>query len=90
MAQTVLLWTRLARISRDMALAAAADQAMEFLKATQDLNSRNPGLRGGIRGSFPVNGAYCRYRLPNWATKFFIDAVIQTSAPDPAKAVFKG
>jgi hypothetical protein len=43
---------------------------------TQDCTSPNGGLRGGIRGSFPVNGAYGRYRVLNWATKFFVDALM--------------
>ena len=30
--------------------------------------------RGAVKGSFPVNGEYCRFQYPNWACKFFIDA----------------
>jgi hypothetical protein len=30
--------------------------------------------RGGIKGSFPVNGGYGTYEYLNWAAKFFIDA----------------
>jgi len=30
--------------------------------------------RGGVKGSFPVDGAYGRYQYLNWACKFFIDA----------------
>jgi len=33
-----------------------------------------PGVRGGIRGSFPVNGSYGRYEFLNWAVKFAIDS----------------
>lgn len=32
------------------------------------------GIRGGVRGSFPVDGAYGRYEYLNWAAKFFIDS----------------
>lgn len=31
-------------------------------------------LRGGVKGSFPVDGAYGRFQYLNWATKFFIDS----------------
>jgi hypothetical protein len=31
-------------------------------------------IRGGVKGSFPIDGAYCSYEYPNWAAKFFIDA----------------
>ena len=30
--------------------------------------------RGGIKGSFPVNGDYGQWEYLNWAAKFFIDA----------------
>jgi len=30
--------------------------------------------RGAVKGSFPVDGGYCPYQFPNWATKFCIDA----------------
>lgn len=33
-----------------------------------------PGLRGGVKGSFPVNGDYGQYECLNWAAKFAIDA----------------
>jgi hypothetical protein len=32
-----------------------------------------PGIRGGIKGSFPVWGEYCPYQYINWACKFFVD-----------------
>ncbi len=33
-----------------------------------------PGIRGGVKGSFPVNGGYGTYQYLNWACKFFLDA----------------
>ncbi|MDW7711866.1 MAG: prenyltransferase/squalene oxidase repeat-containing protein [Deferrisomatales bacterium] len=33
-----------------------------------------PDVRGGVKGSFPVDGAYGRYQYLNWAAKFLIDA----------------
>jgi hypothetical protein len=33
-------------------------------------------IRGALKGSFPIYGAYCRYEYPNWATKFFVDALM--------------
>ncbi len=33
-----------------------------------------PGVRGGVKGSFPVQGAYGQYEFLNWAVKFVIDA----------------
>jgi hypothetical protein len=31
-------------------------------------------IRGGIKGSFPVDGDYGRFEYLNWAAKFFIDS----------------
>jgi hypothetical protein len=33
-----------------------------------------PELRGGVKGAFPVDGAYGEYEFLNWAAKFCIDA----------------
>ncbi len=43
---------------------------------TQNRTSTDLGLRGGIKGSSPFDGAYGRYELLNWAAKFFIDALL--------------
>ncbi|MBK7856032.1 MAG: hypothetical protein IPJ79_15145 [Bacteroidetes bacterium] len=31
---------------------------------------------GGVSGSWPLNGRYCAYDIPNWAAKFFMDALM--------------
>jgi hypothetical protein len=89
MAQISRVWSRLQTLTPDPTLAAATRRVNGFLCATQDCRSRPGGLRGGIRGSFPVNGAYCRYRVPNWAAKFFIDALMSARAGG-AMPPFKG
>ncbi|MEO7862887.1 MAG: hypothetical protein ABIU05_21105, partial [Nitrospirales bacterium] len=33
-----------------------------------------PSVRGGIKGSFPVDGLYGTYEYLNWACKFFVDS----------------
>jgi hypothetical protein len=32
------------------------------------------GVNGGVKGSFPVDGAYNPYMYLNWAAKFLIDS----------------
>jgi hypothetical protein len=32
--------------------------------------------KGGVPGSYPFWGKYMIFRQPNWATKFFIDAIL--------------
>jgi hypothetical protein len=54
----------------------AASRLNDFLCRVQDTSSASEGLRGGVRGSFPIYGAYGRWRVLNWATKFFLDALI--------------
>jgi hypothetical protein len=51
-----------------------------FLKRTQNRRSPEPGLRGGIKGAWPVSGAYGAYEVLNWATKFFADALMRHEA----------
>jgi hypothetical protein len=34
----------------------------------------DPDVRGAVKGSFPINGAYDPWEYPNWATKFMIDS----------------
>src|SRR2546427_10136533 len=53
---------------------------LRFLKRTQNRRSREPGLRGGIKGSWPVGGDYGAYEVLNWATKFFADALMRHEA----------
>lgn len=36
---------------------------------------KNPNKQGGLPGSAPLWGPYLRLRYPNWAAKFFLDAV---------------
>lgn len=51
----------------------AARSALTYVRRTV-LVSGHPDRVGGIKGSFPVYGAYGRYEYLNWGVKFFIDA----------------
>ena len=57
-----------------------APAVLGFLKRTQNRHGREPGVRGGIKGSWPVGGAYGAYEVLNWATKFFVDALMRHEA----------
>jgi uncharacterized protein YyaL (SSP411 family) len=82
MAQTSIVWQRLDRLDGKTRYSDAVRRVHTFLKRTQNLKTRRPGIRGGIRGSFPINGQYLRYKVPNWAAKFFIDALLLEEYPD--------
>jgi len=49
---------------------------MSFVKATQRLDDEDPNIVGAIAGSYPILGNYMTGGYPNWATKYFIDALL--------------
>lgn len=83
-AQMANNWMRLYEIRGDESWLARVPQVLQFLKSTQNRTSRNPGLRGGIKGSSPIDGGYGSYEILNWATKFFADALLRHERIQPA------
>jgi len=79
-AQMANNWMRLAVITGDPKWLEPVPAVLGFLKRTQNRRSREPGLRGGIKGSWPVGGDYGAYEVLNWATKFFADALMRHEA----------
>jgi hypothetical protein len=74
--QMALLWLRFYGLSGDISYLDAARKAIAFVAATQNLRTSNPNIRGAIAGSHPIYGRYERLKYPNWAAKFFIDALL--------------
>ncbi len=79
-AQMANNWIRLAVITGDRTWLEPVPAVLGFLKRTQNRCSREPGLRGGIKGAWPVGGDYGAYEVLNWATKFFADALMRHEA----------
>jgi len=75
--QMALIWFRLHGLSRNLRLVNAALKAIDLVKLAQPMRNPNPGLFGGIPGSDPVHGSYIEGAVPNWAAKFFIDALLE-------------
>jgi folate-dependent phosphoribosylglycinamide formyltransferase PurN len=75
-AQLALIWLRLYARDGDARLLSAALKAIDLVKAAQPLHNADPGIRGGIPGSDPVWGGYVSLAVPNWAAKFFVDALL--------------
>jgi hypothetical protein len=75
-AQMAIVWQRLAYEAGDCSLLPAAEKTNRFNIAVQDISARDPGIRGGIPGSYPRGGGYMTHRYPNWAAKFFMDALM--------------
>lgn len=85
-AQMALCWQRLHHLGGEPKFKAAARRAIEYVKRTQQLGSSDPVVNGAIPGSSPIWGAYSRFEFPNWAAKFFADALLMELAPDPVPA----
>lgn len=71
--QVAHCWFLLARLTRDEKFLRAGKLANRFVRRTMRLDGPE-GIRGGVKGSFPVWGEYLSYEYPNWAAKFFLDA----------------
>jgi hypothetical protein len=73
--QVAACWLLLHADSGEARYADAARRANEFTRRTIRLDGP-PGIRGGVKGAFPVNGRYGRLQYLNWAVKFAIDAFL--------------
>jgi hypothetical protein len=74
-AQMALVWDRLDRHSPDPTLRAAAQLVLDRARGEQVRRTRSPDLHGALAGSAPAWGDYIRLGYPNWAAKFYIDAL---------------
>jgi Pectic acid lyase len=75
-AQTAVVWFRLFELTGADRYLEAARRITRYLKATQDLSNRNLGVRGGIKGSYPIWGEYLAYHYPSWAANFFVTSLM--------------
>ena len=75
-AQLAVIGYRLGEIVGETKYVQAADRLVDFLKATQRLDTGNPAIDGALPGSFPIFGDYMKGGYPNWATKYLLDALI--------------
>ncbi len=87
-AQTSIVFSELEQQTGDRRYAHAAEVANRYLMARHDISNRDPSLRGGVAGSWPVWAwrSYGKLHVLNWATKFFVDALLLRSTPRQAMA----
>jgi hypothetical protein len=75
-AQIVLVWICIhSNIAENKEYMGRVRDEIQNIKRYQRIN--HTSLHGSIKGSHPVWGEYMRFRYPNWAAKFFIDALLQ-------------
>jgi uncharacterized protein YyaL (SSP411 family) len=77
-AQIASVWWTLGEVTGDADLQDRARRLCGVVMRAQNRAARDPGLRGGVKGSFPIDGGYGRYEVLNWPTKFFADALLLT------------
>jgi hypothetical protein len=71
--QIVICWLILYKETGDLRYRDAAFSVNSFVRRTVKITGRIE-IKGGVKGSLPINGEYSAYEYPNWANKFFIDA----------------
>ncbi|MGD2064443.1 MAG: terpene cyclase/mutase family protein [Nitrospirota bacterium] len=82
-AQMCINWLRLRRVTGAEDLVEPARRGIDYLKANQRRRGRVE-VAGAIAGSMPIWGGYSRFEYPNWAAKFFADALLMDLGFDGA------
>ncbi len=75
-AQLGIIWLKLFKQTGDARYLNGALKILDYVKSTQSLTAGNLGIRGAVPGSSPCWGKYNPFSFPNWATKFFADALM--------------
>ncbi len=76
-AQLAIVWARLFAITGQPQWKEGVDRMTAWLMAVQQLSIAGPpDAHGAISGSFPLWGRYEKFAFPNWAQKYFADALL--------------
>ena len=76
-AQMANIWLRLHEITRDRQWLEPVDVVLRFLKSTQNRTTQDPGVRGGLKASFPVGAGNDSYQVLSSATAGFAESLIR-------------
>jgi len=75
-AQMGIIWLRLSQACDLKALEQNADAGIRYLKTNQRITGKKDHRDGAIAGSAPIWGRYSMFEYPNWAAKFYADALM--------------
>jgi rhamnogalacturonyl hydrolase YesR len=75
-AQLAIILLKLHKRKGDSEYFIAAKRINKYLKCRQQLKAWSKNIRGAIAGSYPIWGKYLHFTYPNWAAKFFVDALL--------------
>jgi glycosyltransferase involved in cell wall biosynthesis len=76
LAQTAIVWKRLATLEDGGKWMRAARGLDEFLLSVQNKDTRQETC-GALAGSEPFSGRYIPRAFPNWAAKFYLDSLLE-------------
>ena len=76
LAQMTVIWQRLRDAVDESQLGMRTSSALRYLKQRQRIGNKGGPEDGSIAGSAPIWGRYSMFEFPNWATKFFADALM--------------
>ena len=80
--QMSIIWQKLFLATKEEKFIQAARKSNNYMKKVQKLDSPNPAIKGAIPGAFPIYGWYAPFCFPNWAAKFFVDALMLELKPE--------
>jgi hypothetical protein len=75
-AQLALVFFELFQLTHLGSYKTTAEEFLDQVARAQQLCDPSAPYHGAIAGSFPIYGRYAPFLYPNWATKFFIDALL--------------
>lgn len=77
-AQLAILWHKIAVEYAELFWAVEARSSMNILLSVIATNGARtaPDVGGALQGSFPMWGRYETFGLPNWATKYMVDSLM--------------
>jgi hypothetical protein len=78
--QLASMWLRLFERTGDPRFLNVAIKALDDVASRQRWCPARANRHGAIAGSAPFVGRYMTLRYPNWAAKFFIDAILELDA----------
>ena len=73
--QIAYCWLALYQETGDVRYRDAGLAANRYVRRTMKMQGPAT-MRGAVKGSFPVDGEYCRFEHPNWAAKFLVDSLL--------------
>lgn len=75
-AQIAIIFQKIYKLNGDIRFFNTALKINDQLKALIYTDIKTKGICGGLKGSHPIWGHYCKYSYPNWAAKFCLDSFL--------------